>query len=185
MNEAISQVEVVRQEVVPIFKKDTLFICDQCGIEFERNPLQVKGKMKFCSYSCHNQFMKGRQLKPPHKRDRTGFHVLIAEKVLGKKVPKGAVIHHINGNDKDNHISNLLICQDAAYHRLIHKRMRIVNAGGHPSTDRICSSCKKLKSISEFDPSDFRKSGRCIPCKREDTKRRKHDGNYYQFARGA
>jgi len=179
MNEAINQVEVVRR------KQDTPFICDQCGFEFKRHPLQVKGKMKFCSYSCHNQFMKGRQLKPPHKRDRTSLYVLIAEKALGKKLPKGVMVHHINGNKKDNHNSNLLICQDAAYHRLIHKRMRIVNAGGNPSTERICSKCRQLKSILEFDPIDLKKSGYCIPCKREDTRRRKRNGNYHEFTRSA
>lgn len=45
------------------------------------------------------------------------LHVLGAEKALGKPLPDNAVIHH---HDKEQ----LVICQDQAYHMLIHQRMR-------------------------------------------------------------
>lgn len=52
-------------------------------------------------------------------------HVILAEKALGKSLPKKAVVHHMNENPIDNHTPfNLVICPDQAYHFLLHRRMR-------------------------------------------------------------
>ena len=49
-------------------------------------------------------------------------HVLVAEQALGKQLPGGAVIHHVNGDPTDNRSENLVICQGQGYHMGIHKR---------------------------------------------------------------
>ncbi len=52
-------------------------------------------------------------------------HVLLAEKALGKPLPPGAVVHHMNNKPADNHTPfNLVVCPDQAYHMLLHKRAR-------------------------------------------------------------
>ena len=51
-------------------------------------------------------------------------HVLVAERALGKPLPKGAVVHHVNGIKSDNRPQNLVICPNEDYHRLLHKRQR-------------------------------------------------------------
>ncbi|MES2320161.1 MAG: HNH endonuclease signature motif containing protein [Pseudomonadota bacterium] len=50
-------------------------------------------------------------------------HILIAEKALGRPIPKGYVVHHINCNKQDNRPNNLLVCSHA-YHLALHARMR-------------------------------------------------------------
>lgn len=50
------------------------------------------------------------------------LHRLRAEAALGHPLPEGAVVHHANGTTSDD--SPLVICQDQAYHLLLHARMR-------------------------------------------------------------
>jgi hypothetical protein len=68
--------------------------------------------------------------------------ILKAEKALGKYLPEGAVVHHANLNRKDNRNCNLVICQDWAYHMLLHKRLRAFKACGHSDWLK-CSRCKQ------------------------------------------
>lgn len=48
----------------------------------------------------------------------------LAELALGKNLPKGACVHHVDGNPLNNESSNLVICPSHAYHMLLHKRLR-------------------------------------------------------------
>lgn len=70
-------------------------------------------------------------------------HVLVAEKALGKRLPKGAKVHHWDRNRSNNAGTNLLICPDEAYHQLIHRRMAAVEAGAQPHW-RKCQFCKQF-----------------------------------------
>lgn len=80
-------------------------------------------------------------IEGPRKGQLVGEHVLVAEKAFGRMLPPEAEVHHVNENKGDNQNRNLVICQDGAYHKLLHARRRIVDAGGNPDTDRMCSRC--------------------------------------------
>lgn len=84
-------------------------------------------------------------LEPDHNRANGGGyvfeHILIAERVLGKPLPPGAQIHHVNQKCDDNRNCNLVICQDQAYHRLLHRRQRALDATGNASWLK-CHICK-------------------------------------------
>jgi HNH endonuclease len=55
-------------------------------------------------------------------------HIHLAEKALGKPLPKGAIVHHMNGDKQDNFTPfNLVICPDQTYHMLLEKRTREYN----------------------------------------------------------
>lgn len=77
-------------------------------------------------------------------------HAVIAERVLGKRLPAGAQVHHVDEDKTNNAHTNLVICQDRAYHALLHVRARVVRAGGDPNTQAICSRCERVKMATEF-----------------------------------
>jgi hypothetical protein len=68
---------------------------------------------------------------PWHPKASRGYvaeHTLVAERALGKFLPDGAVVHHVDQVKTHNDPSNLVVCQDAAYHALLHYRLRMVAA---------------------------------------------------------
>jgi hypothetical protein len=77
-------------------------------------------------------------------------HIVKAELALGRRLPCGAVVHHVDGDKWNNANANLVICQDVAYHALLHRRTRIVKAGGDPNRQRICCHCRRVLDTSCF-----------------------------------
>lgn len=127
--------------------------CFICGNEFQFDAYR-EATAKFCSNKCRGIYLhmfpnplagrpkgSGSREKNPnwkggfyiarwgykkllmpehHRADPKGYvleHVVIAESALGKRLPHKAVVHH---HSKDQ----LVICQDQAYHMLLHKRTR-------------------------------------------------------------
>ena len=74
---------------------------------------------------------------------------LVIEKVLGFSLPQKAIVHHVDGDRSNDHNSNLVVCEDNAYHCILHTRMRAFAATGNPNF-RHCWKCKQWKHKSEF-----------------------------------
>lgn len=68
-------------------------------------------------------------------------HIVLAERALGRPLPKGAEVHHVDEDITNNAPWNLVICPDHAYHRLLHMRGEAHAACGHYHWRR-CMYCK-------------------------------------------
>lgn len=56
-------------------------------------------------------------------------HRKIAMNALGKKLPPGAVVHHLDLDPFNNDPTNLVVCPDLEYRRLLIERTRAVARG--------------------------------------------------------
>jgi hypothetical protein len=89
------------------------------------------------------------------KNKRTLYlHTLIAERALGKSLPSGAEVHHINGDQSDNRNENLVICNNHEYHSLLHCRSEALAVTGNPDL-RLCKICGIFD-----DPSRLKANGK-------------------------
>jgi len=111
---------------------------------FKRRPNQMSDKLKdFHRYRMLNIKPENHPRWKGGKLNRNIFkHILIAEKVIGKKLIKPHCIHHVNGNHSDNRNINLVICENNNYHKLIHLRKKAFYACGHVNWRR-CTYCIK------------------------------------------
>src|SRR5271170_7116671 len=66
-----------------------------------------------------------------HGAKKIGEHVLVAERALGKHLPRGAVVHHWNEMKADKRGENLVVCPSQSYHRLLHQRAEAYDATGN------------------------------------------------------
>lgn len=100
-------------------------------------------------------------------------HTIKAEKVLGKKLPDGAVIHHIDGNGTNNCSNNFVICNSNSYHLFLHARKRAYDFCGNANWKK-CGFCKKYD-----DPINMKKlSNRSVAYHRECHNKYQSDRNF-------
>lgn len=77
-------------------------------------------------------------------------HRLKAEEALGKFLSNKIPVHHHSE-------TQLVICENNAYHKLLHRRMRALSACGYANW-RKCWICKKydsLDNLSRYGPINF------------------------------
>lgn len=80
----------------------------------------------------------------PHA-DPKGYvkeHLVVACRVLGRKLPPAAEVHHVDEDKTHNVGGNLVLCEGRAYHMLLHQRTRALDACGHANWRR-CTLCQK------------------------------------------
>jgi len=121
--------------------------CVSCRQPFTIVPHHAKRQRKYCCQACHGIGRHGsrtdggvidgpggyRWTYVPDAERATHTHALKqgryiaehvykAERVLGRCLQKGEVVHHINADKADNRNENLLVCS-ASYHSELHGRM--------------------------------------------------------------
>jgi len=84
--------------------------------------------------------------------------VLVASTALGRPLPSGVEVHHVDGDKWNNRGSNLVVCQDKAYHRLLERRTRALQACGNANWRR-CRFCGEWAPVEDLYVSP---NGRCV-----------------------
>jgi hypothetical protein len=104
-------------------------------------------------------------------------HLIRAEEALGKPIPATARVHHFTEEQ-------LVICEDAAYHNLLHRRQRAYETCGHASWLK-CKYCHEYddpknmvvrKRARRADSYTFYHRDCHINYAKEYRKRQKHNG---------
>lgn len=99
-------------------------------------------------------------------------HVLVAEKALGKPVPRRHPVHHVNGDRADNRPANLVICEDDGYHALLHYRQEAHRETGNANAMK-CEVCHRFDNPENVTPRPNRRSGYHRACAARAARERK------------
>lgn len=77
-------------------------------------------------------------------------YLIKVETILGRKLPKEAVVHHVDGDPTNNENSNLVVCENQRYHMVLHARQKALADGVDPNKEKRCPACKEIKLFNEF-----------------------------------
>lgn len=90
-------------------------------------------------------------------------HVLVAEKAIGKRLPLGAEVHHVDRDRSNDSPTNLVICPSKEYHTLLHIRTAALEACGNANW-RKCHICKQYddpERLRFYEPSGLVRHFEC------------------------
>lgn len=76
-------------------------------------------------------------------------HRLVVEKVLGRNLKQVEIVHHADLNKSNNNNNNLVVCQDSAYHRLLHARTAAYFACGNANYKK-CHFCHQYDDVNNM-----------------------------------
>lgn len=121
--------------------------CAHCGEIF--TPIPKKWKQKLCSKSCqwavhsrpknlNGQLSRSTALKRGDSQRGRGegktyikfaghhLHRILAEQKIGRELRKGEIVHHLDGNPRNNNPENLEVLMSSGEH--IHRHMKELQA---------------------------------------------------------
>lgn len=107
-------------------------------------------------------------------------HIVVAEQALGHHLVAPAQVHHIDENKLNNAPSNLVVCQDQAYHALLHRRLDALRATGNPNSLQcnVCGEYDLPENMRVFThtcvtrPNAKTTRAYHLACKRDETRNR-------------
>lgn len=132
MTDIAKQYDLSRQRIwqvlnaagVDTSKGKIIVTCDECGKEFERHKGQVRKRRRcFCSNDCYYIWLAGRSAD--YKPWRHGMR--IARRVASEwfTLKQKNVVHHEDGNNKNNNLDNLKAFRNQADHLRYHRGFNV------------------------------------------------------------
>ena len=102
-------------------------------------------------------------------------HQHVVAEALGRSLNLPEEIHHVDGNRLNNAPSNLVVCPDRSYHRLLHIRARALEACGNADA-RKCVYCKEHDSVDNMQIRTKKSNGSYMHgrCNRERQRKAKN-----------
>lgn len=104
--------------------------CDVCTRILHRSKgtaykIEFRGRHA-CSPECVGKLGRSKTYKPRERRDKQGYiyigkkreHQIVMEEYLKRKLVKGEIIHHVNGDKGDNRLENLIVCSMTEHNRM-------------------------------------------------------------------
>ena len=124
-------------------------VCDWCGCRYEGYPGKPKGKRTFCSQACRNAWMgwfnihekranrpggltatERKKIADSRRASASGDgyrkahgrleHRAVAEQLLGRPLKSSEVVHHIDGDKRNNAPENLVVLPSQSEHMKLH-----------------------------------------------------------------
>lgn len=126
--------------------KQVMVKCEKCGKSFIRLKSDIKEHI-FCSSECAKDYLRNigaatfRRINPTSEHRKKlreaklgkgtkdtyaktygrHTHRIVAEQILGRPLKPGEVVHHIDGNKRNNNPENLMVFASQALHAQWHK----------------------------------------------------------------
>ena len=97
--------------------------CEICAVELQRR------QKKLCSVRCQHKYLSflfhGKGSKTPYismsfNNRKIYYHRFVWEQANGRKLRAGEIVHHINGDKRDNRPENLAALPNSAEHLRVH-----------------------------------------------------------------
>ena len=113
-------------------------------------------------------------MKSDYKRtgpDSRPVHRIAAERALGRPLDLRHPVHHFDEDTFNNANNNLVICESASYHEILHIRAKILRAGFDPNAHKRCPRCEEYKLRNEFSMNRRKWDGLAPICKPCDSRR--------------
>jgi hypothetical protein len=115
---------LIRKYGIDVSKAERFDVrCDICSKVFSLTRKRFTKSIKhFCSRGCYKKYLHNPDYIGWRNGQRIGRYTL--ESSLQRRLRPGEVVHHIDGNDMNNELGNLMLFSSPSEHLAFHHKLR-------------------------------------------------------------